>query len=91
MDRSLHQARLDPDTRLQARLVLPMASLPYGAFIAEGRQAYILLGDRLLAWRPQGYGPAKPRPQGSAEVLTPAPMLAAMTAGYRPQLHPTAV
>ena len=64
MDRVLHQARLDPDSRQQARHVLPLASLPDGAFIAEGRQAYLVLGDRLLAWQPLGYGPAKPRPRG---------------------------
>lgn len=90
MDRTLHQARLDPETRQQARLVQPVASLPDGAFIADGRQAYLVLGDRLLVWRPEGYGPAKPRPQGSAEVLTPAPILAVLAAGYRPQVHPTA-
>ncbi len=91
IDRSLHRARLEPDTRQQARLVRPVASLPDGAFIADGRQAYMVLEDRLLAWQPQGYGPAKRRPNGNAEVLTPAPVLAVLTVGYRPQLHPTAV
>lgn len=91
IDRTLHRSRLDPETRQQARLVRPMASLPDGAFVAEGAEAYLVLGDRLFAWQPAGYGPSRRRPPGYAEVLTPAPMLAVLAAGYSPHLHPTAV
>ena len=90
MDQALHQARVNPETRARARLNLPLEALPDGAFIAEGPQAFLVLGERLLPWQPKGYGAAQVRPSGRADVLTPAPVLAVLAAGYRPHLHETA-
>lgn len=90
MDRILHQARVDTKTRGTTRLNLPMENLPDGAFIAVGSQAFLVQGERLLPWQPKGYGAALARPQGWANVLTPAPILAVLAAGYQPHLHGTA-
>ena len=39
-------------------------------------------------WTPEGYGARKKRPRGIAvDVLTPPAMLAALSAGYKPQWH----
>ncbi len=84
IDRHLHQARLSP-----AR-PRPGASLPDGTFIDLAGRACLIMGDALLPWRPDGYGAPLPRPRGNLLPLTPAPLIAALVAGYRPQLHPSA-
>jgi hypothetical protein len=91
LDRILHAARRDRAGH-QQRHVVPFASLPDGAFVAaDDDRALLVLGDRLLPYDPAGYGPSRPRPAaGPAEVLTPAPLVAVLGAGYRPLLHPSA-
>ena len=47
--------------------------------------------DALLQWTPAGYAARKRRPRcGKVDVLTPPAILAVLTAGYRPQWHPSA-
>ena len=46
--------------------------------------------DRLLPHTPDGYGPPQRRAPGRVTVMTPAPTVAALAAGYRPVLHPSA-
>ena len=51
----------------------------------------LVLGRRLLPYAPAGYGAPLPRPRdGRATVLTPAPTVAVLKAGYAPVLHPSA-
>lgn len=65
--------------------------LPDGTFVRWQGQAHLLLGRRLRAWSPEGYGEAIGAPsRASVEVLTPRSMVAALSAGYRPILHPSA-
>ena len=71
------------------------AALPGGVFVRlpEGRPgpAYLLENDRLLPWSPAGYG--EPRAilrSRDVEVLTPRSIVAVLSAGYRPMLHPSA-
>jgi len=84
MDAALHVARLGPRLRRDA------AGLPDGAFIRADGQAWLVQRGLVQRFAPAGYGPAVPRPEGLVEVLTPAPTLAVLAAGYRPQLHPSA-
>lgn len=84
MDAALHQARLGPHLWRQA------AGLPDGAFVRAGGQAWLVQGIRMRRFSPAGYGPAVSLPEGEVEVLTPAPALAVLAAGYRPVLHPSA-
>ena len=89
IDAALHAARVRRG-RSQVTVRIAMAEVPDGAFV-EGRGGpALVLGDRLHPWRPEGYGDPLPRPDGKVEVLTPAPTLGALRAGYGPALHPSA-
>jgi hypothetical protein len=92
IDRLLHAARLDPSTRTQARGSADLAGLPDGAFVlTPDGDAALVRGDALHPWSHRGYGPPRPRPRSQlVRVLTPPPSLAALAAGYRPILHPSA-
>lgn len=53
---------------------------------------YLVLGDRLLPWTPEGYRPARERPSGlEVTVLTPRSTVATLRAGFKPRLHPSAL
>jgi hypothetical protein len=71
-----------------------LAALPDGVVVMLGGapgEAWLVLGRRLLPWRPDGYGPARWRPRhAEVTVLTPRPSVAVLAAGYRPLLHPSA-
>jgi hypothetical protein len=84
MDRALHAERLArPDP-------VCFADLPEGAmFAADG--AFLRLADRALLWSFAGYRPARAfAPAETVAALTPASIRAALGAGYRPRLHPSA-
>jgi hypothetical protein len=86
MDRELHPARID--RRKKVTYEAPMDSLPDGCFVQIGGRAYLVRGDALLLWTPEGYAERHPRPKHSiAAVLTPEPILACMRHGYKPEIH----
>jgi hypothetical protein len=90
MDRVLHGARVEPRTRRQIRFEAPLDDLPDGVFVLldEAPSALLVLSDRLLPWRASGYGSARRRPAAiRCRVLTPAPTVALLQAGYVPALH----
>ena len=90
MDRALHAARLGADRRQLSHLE-DWASLPFGTFVRHEGAAWLLAGDRLRRYSPDGYDATQARPgHGRAEVMTPAPTIAVLRAGYRPALHPSA-
>ena len=92
LDAALHAARIDPGTRRQRTFRTELAGLPDGVFIRLEDVPLLVFGDRLLPWPPGGYGDAIARPSGGPVcVLTRWPAVAAITAGYRPELHPSAV
>jgi hypothetical protein len=52
----------------------------------------LVLEDRVVPWTTSGYAPALDRPgRGTAAALTPPSTLAALRAGYRPQVDAGAV
>ena len=90
MDVELHRARIDGRTRkvtFQARL----DSLPDGCFVEIGGSSYLVSGDSLLLWSPEGYAKkiAKPRDEMVA-VLTPEPMVRCLRGGYKAEIHSSA-
>jgi hypothetical protein len=89
IDRLLHTTRVTRDRR-QLRHEAPAEGLPDGAFCLMGGVPHLLGRRGALRYDPSGYAPAVPRPTGPVTVLTPAPMVAVLAAGYRPLLHPTA-
>jgi hypothetical protein len=86
IDRALHRARVEPRTRRQIRFEAPLDDLPDGAFVLlpDASSPLLVQGDRLHPWHPGGYGPSRERGSGRASVLTPAPVIAVLRAGYRP-------
>jgi hypothetical protein len=65
--------------------------LPDGTFIVEEKQAWLVLGQALLAWSAGGYMERKVRPSsGAMTVLTPPSVVGVLSAGYRPAIHPSA-
>jgi hypothetical protein len=90
IDEMLHAARLVPGTRDQQRHGARCEDLPEGSFILVDDRPYLVRAGHLCPWSPQGYGNPIPRPGGHVTVLTPAPLVAALAAGYRAALHPSA-
>lgn len=65
--------------------------LPDGAFVRVDERAWLVLGNELLLWSPQGYGERRKRTtQGNVDVLTPPSTFAVLAAGYIAGLHPSA-
>ena len=94
LDRMLHQARISAGTRQQARFEAMLNDVPDGAMVQLGGDpevAWLVRGQQLLRWQPDGYDEAIPRPVGKlVEVLTPRPTTLTLLHGYEPSLHPTA-
>jgi hypothetical protein len=88
IDKALHAERLDSGAKQTHRRMID--SLPDGAMIALGDDAFAVRGERLLRWTPSGYGEARPRPRGTqAAVLTPPSVLTVLSRGYQPRWHPS--
>ena len=93
IDAILHQERIDASGR---KITYPdrLAALPDGVFVqrSDDPTAWLVLGDRLLAWSPFGYAQRTPRPSGetTVAVLTPRSIVRALAAGYRTGIHPSA-
>lgn len=81
MDAALHGARLGE------RVWQDCEGLPDGVFVAVAGQSFLLFGNKMWPFAPAGYGGAVARVRGRVEVVTPAPTVAVLRAGYRPILH----
>jgi hypothetical protein len=96
MDEVLHAERVDSGRR-KVTFRARRADIPSGAFVryardGRGARSYLIVGNHLLAWHPSGYTSlVTPAHIGDeVEVLTPRSIVAVLSAGYRPMLHPTA-
>jgi hypothetical protein len=94
IDERLHRERLSEDggkTTFGANL----DELPDGVFVmlrSEHGGPWLIWGDTMLAWSLEGYTERRARPVGeSATVLTPRSTVAAIRAGYAPEVHPSAL
>ena len=87
LDAVLHASRRD-DAGRQRMHERPWSELPDGTFVRDDSGApSLVLGDRTVPWTIGGYGVARPRPMsGHATVLTPAPTVDVLRAGYVPRL-----
>lgn len=88
MDAALHRERLDRGGKRLHALPDRIAALPDGAMVAAGGDAYVVAGGACFRWSPAGYR-AVAMPAAIDGLLTPPSTLAALAAGYRPELHPS--
>jgi hypothetical protein len=92
MDAQLHAERTDRARRKRTHL-RAAAELPEGVMIRSGSGdgASLLVDGTLRPWSFSGYGRGPERPSALVEVLTPPSIVAAIAAGYRPLVHPSAL
>jgi hypothetical protein len=90
IDTVLHRERLDHRKKRLHALPIPLENLPDGAMVQEATESYLILRGRALQWSPAGYRAATKALQG-AMLLTPPSTLRALSAGYLPVLHESAM
>lgn len=85
MDARLHRERL------AGPHPAPLASLPDGSIVDRDGLPWAVRGGYLIAWTVDGYAERRARPAGgTASVITPACVIAALRSGYAPMWHATA-
>lgn len=87
MDLELHPARID---RRKGKVTYraPLASLPDGCLIELDQASYLVRGNALFQWSPQGYTSRRGRPNALiAVILTPEPIVRCLVNGYKPAIH----
>jgi hypothetical protein len=90
IDEVLHTERLNGKAKRLHSLPMPLEKLPDGAMVQAGAQSYLIASGRALLWTWDGYR-APIDPMRDAMLLTPPSTLRALSAGYRPALHPSAM
>ncbi len=91
MDRWLHAERVDRRTRAKLTRQVLAGELPDGAMVRHRGNPALHSGSALLPWSFDGYGAQEPVSAGTTvELLTPPSIVAALAAGYRPLVHPSA-
>ena len=85
-----HFFQRDPSGKKLHPLPMRLRQLPDGAMLQSGSESYLVLQGRPLLWSAGGYREA-PNKLESVMLLTPPSTLRALSAGYRPVLHPYAV
>jgi hypothetical protein len=89
IDTVLHSERVRSGAKRIHALTHEITDLPDGAMVAVGDQAFVVAEGRPLLWTAGGYLPMS-GPLRVDGVLTPPATVAALRAGYRPKLHPSA-
>jgi hypothetical protein len=90
MDAVLHRERLDHGRKRLHPLPAPLEQLPDGAMVQQGEDNFLIARGNALKWSPAGYSEGESVP-ANAKLLTPPSTLRAFAAGYRPELHPSAM
>jgi hypothetical protein len=88
IDAVLHRERLENGHKRVHPVPVPVAALPDGAVIVAARSAFTLRAGLAHRWTNDGYDLPEAFPHADG-LLTPPSTLAALTAGYRPMLHPS--
>jgi hypothetical protein len=83
-------ARLHRERTLGAHRQAACTDLPDGTMVSLGGRAWLVLDGELHAWTHAGYSDRRTCPREPVAVLTPPSIVAAMRAGWRPLLHPSA-
>jgi hypothetical protein len=87
IDARLHGERLVRRTRTQRLHETAWSEVPSGAFVLVDDEPHLVSAEGLVRWTTTGYADARRRPRrGTAVVLTPPASVAALRAGYVPQV-----
>jgi len=96
MDAQLHSERVHRSRRQRTHMCA-VGDLPDGVIVRCGSEPALLVGGEPRIWSFDGYGAPQLRPalarqaDAMCEVLTPPSIVAAIAAGYRPMVHPSAL
>jgi hypothetical protein len=90
IDIRLHRERLAGGRKRLHPLPMRWEALPDGAMVQQGAESYLIVQGRAPQWSPAGYHHAQ-NVIKDAMLLTPPSIVRALSAGYRPVLHPSAV
>jgi hypothetical protein len=90
IDEVLHSERLDRHAKCLHPLPLPACELPYGTMVAVGEKSYLIADGEAWLWSFAGYSPAL-ESLDAARLLTPPSIINAFRAGYRPDIHASAI
>jgi len=84
MDQQLHVERLSASERLDYR------DVPVGSVLRQDGAFYLRGNEGAFQWSFEGYSEPKSL-SGQVEAMTPKSIRDVLAAGYRPQLHPSAL
>ena len=91
IDRQLHGERIVRGTHRRQLHRSRWPDLPAGTFVLPGDEPALVLDDAIVGWTVRGYAAARARPAaGAVQVITPPSTVAALRAGYRPQIDQAA-
>jgi hypothetical protein len=91
IDLELHRARIGP-RREKVTYRAPLHSLPDGCYVLMAGEIYLVSGDSIYLWSPEGYRDRIRRSNASTvEVLTPEPIVRCLRHGYEPKIHESAL
>jgi hypothetical protein len=91
MDIELHAERVESRTRRKVTRTAVAGDLPDGAMISHAGSTGLWCDGALRPWSFEGYGAPVPLPaRAEVTLLTPPSIVAALGAGYRPLVHPSA-
>jgi hypothetical protein len=88
IDAVLHTERLDGKAKRLHALPMALEKLPDGVMVQADDHSYLIAQGRALLWSWDGYREVSDA-LSDAALLTPPSTLRALTAGYRPVLHPS--
>jgi len=87
LDTQLHRERIVAGTHRRRLHQSTWPRLPVGAFVSLDGGPALVLRDSVVPWTSDGYGLPRMRPRhGPVRVLTPPSTVAALAAGYQPQI-----
>jgi hypothetical protein len=87
IDARLHVERLVSRTRTRRLHQMPWSDVPPGAFVVVEEEPYLVSDEGLVRWTTSGYAEQRRRPgRDTVAVLTPPMSVAALRAGYAPQV-----
>jgi hypothetical protein len=90
IDAVLHRERLEGGEKRLHALTAPIEELPDGAMVRNGAESYLIVQGRALSWSPAGYRETQATLH-DAMLLTPPSTVRALSAGYEPVLHRSAM